>query len=444
MGAAKNLMNHQKTDSADDCPLDGGLQTRNMLCFVGLWCFIYFTAPVSYVGLTHANLLHELGNNDTVANLPHAVYQWMTAIPVLVAWILPHPRWLKPLIVGSLTAKAVMAGIVAVSLWWQWPTRLVTFTVIAFAAVYGAANGVLVATLWEVVCRGVATHRRGRTLGLTFGIGPLLACVGSLAQQVLLSRELLTGYSLGLTFPNGHIALFAGAVPAMLLSVVLGALFVLPAPPDEQAPPSRLTEIASGLREFFTYRPLILAAIAYLLVYSGGNAIFDTVSLHTREILGDASEDTVGLQNFLRFGFKAVAGGVLGWLLSKTHPKATLLTTTGILVFGMLWVLNSTGWWYLISAGLLGAGELFGAYFPNYVVSASAKPHVRANVAYLNLLGSFVGFASYFYGQISDTFGRIATFHAATGILILAMILILTALPPRPGPAPQFGAEIPK
>jgi hypothetical protein len=426
---------------ADDCPLCTGQQSRNILCFAGLWCLIYFTAPISYVGVTHANLLHDLGDSDKVANLPHAVYQWMTAFPIFVAWFLPDPRWLKPLIVGSLTVKTVMTGIVAASLWLRFPSSLITFTVIAFAGVFGAANGVLVTTLWEVLSRGVSTRRRGRALGLTFGIGPLLACVGSLAQQMLLSREPFTGYSFGLVFPVGYVALFAGAVPVMLASVLLGSLFVVPDPLDAKAPASRLTEIGVGLWQFLTYRPLVLAAVAYLLVYSGGNAIFDTVSLHTRTVLGQASADTVGLQNFLRFGFKAVAGGLLGWLLAKTHPKATLLTTTGILLFAMLWVLNTSGWWYLVSAGLLGAGELFGAYFPNYVVSASAPSQVRSNVGYLNLLASLVGFASYFFGQISDNFGRIATFHAATGLLALAMILIVTTLPARPQPCPQPNKE---
>ena len=96
--------------------------------------------------------------------------------------------------------------------------------------------------------------------------------------------------------------------------------------------------------------------------------------------------------------------------------------------------MNASGWWYLVTAGLLGAGELFGVYFPNYITTASAKSQVRANIAYLNLLGALVGFASVIFGQISDRFGRIASFHAATGVLILAMLLIIFALPARPTP----------
>ncbi|MBI3861728.1 MAG: hypothetical protein HY290_07515 [Planctomycetia bacterium] len=424
-------------DPGEDCPLAGARQTRNVICFAALWCCIYLTAPVSYVGVTQANLLKALDNTDTVANLPHAVYQWMTAFPVLVAWFLPHPRLLKPLIFVALTAKVIATSAVAAVLWWPCPASVVTAVVIAFGAIFGAANGVLVTTLWEVVRRGVATRRRGATLALTFGVGPLLACAGSIIQQMLFSKDPLTGYSFGLEFPVSYFALFAGSVPVMMLSVFLGALFVVPIAPDDVVAPSRMHEITAGLRQFFTYRPLILAAVAYLLVYSGGNAIFDTVSLHTKEVLGGATSDTVGIQNFLRFGFKAIAGALLGWLLAKTHPKATLLTTTGILVFGMVWALNTSGNWYLVTAGLLGAGELFGAYFPNYVVSASAKSEVRSNVAYLSLLGALVGFASYLFGTISDHYGRIATFYTATSLLLAATILIVFGLPARPSPRPE-------
>ena len=418
----------------DDCPLPAKLQTRNIVCFAGLWCLIYLTAPVSYVGLTHANLLHDLGNSDTIANLPHAVYQWMTALPILVAWFLPQARLLKPLLVGSLAAKAVLTAVVAMAIWLRLPAAIVTGSVILFAGVFGTANGVMLMTLWEVVRRGVSTARRGVTLGFSFGVGPIAACAGSLIQQMLLAKEPLTGYTFGMSFPNSYLALFASNVPVMVLCVLLAAAFQVPSAADEPVPTSRTSEILDGLRQFATCRPVALGAVAYVLVYSGGNAIFDNVSLHAKDVLGAASPDTVGLQNFLRFGFKAIAGGFLGWLLAKTHPKATLLATTAILLAGMAWAMIASGWWYLMAAGLLGAGELFGAYFPNYIATASAKSQLRVNIAYLTLLGSLVGFASVIFGQIADRFGRMASFHAATGVLILAILLIIFGLPARPTP----------
>jgi hypothetical protein len=430
----------------NDCPLPPSQQTRNIFCFAALWCLIYLTAPISYVGITHANLLKAYGNNNTIANMPHAIYQWMTGVPILVAWFLPQPWLLKPLLVGSLVVKAAMTCVVALAIGLQFPDQVITWSVVAFGAVFGAANGVMIMTLWEVVRRGVATNRRGTLLAYTFGVGPILACVGSVLQQLLLSRELLTGYSIGLSFPDNYLALFAGAIPVMLVCIFLGMAFIVPPFGDEPHNSARLADILGGLRQFVKTKPVLWGAVAYFLVYSGGNAIFDNVSLHTKEVLGKASSpegsqtapvvpsETVGIQNFLRFGFKAIAGAILGWLLAKSHPKAPLLATTGLLLLGMFWALGSSGWWFLLTAGLLGAGELFGAYFPNYISTASAKVHVRQNMAYLNLMGALVGFASVLFGWIADEFGLVASFYAASGILIHALLVIIIVLPARPIP----------
>ncbi len=212
------------------------------------------------------------------------------------------------------------------------------------------------------------------------------------------------------------------------------ASFVIPVPTMEPIDESRVAEILGGLRRFFTYRPLVLGAVAYLLVYSGGNAIMENVSLHAKDVLKEASATSMGTQSFLRFGFKAAAGVLFGWLLTKSNAKVLLLTTTSVLIFGMGWALNVTGWWYLLAMGWLGAGELFGAYFPNYITTSSSKSQVRVNMAYLTLLGSFVGFASVTFGQISDTFGREASFFVALRLLAAAMVLIVFALPAKPLP----------
>lgn len=418
----------------NDCPLSAAEQGRNIFCYAAFWCLHYLAAPVTYVGLTHANLLKELGNSDTVANLPHAVYQWLTAVPILVAWFFPQPKMLKPLLVVPLLVMASMSGAVALTIWAGMSPRVVSIVVIVHGAVFGASGGVLLTTLWEVLRRGVSTSRRGSALGVTFGVGPLLACVGSLAQQALFSKTPIGGLSLGLSFPNNYLALFAAAVPVQLLETLIAASFLIPLPTEEPASESRVAEILGGLRRFFTYRPLVMGAVAYLLVYSGGNAIIDNVSLHAKDVLKEASATTMGTQSFLRFGFKAAAGICFGWLLTKSSAKVMLLTTTSVLIFGMGWALNVTGWWYLIAMGWLGAGELFGVYFPNYITTSSSKSQVRVNMALLNLLSALVGFASVIFGQISDTFGRIASFYVALRFLAAGLVLIVFALPARPTP----------
>jgi hypothetical protein len=271
-------------------------------------------------------------------------------------------------------------------------------------------------------------------MGWTFGLGPVMACVGSLLQQLLLSTEPITGYSFNVSFPDNYMFLFAGAIPVLLASIVLSVAFVVPPPTDESIPTAGLADILGGLLRFLTTGPVLICAIAYVMVYSGGRAIMDNVSLHAKDVLGEASPDTVGVQNFLRFGFKAVAGVFLGYLLAKTNPKATLLATIGLLLLGMAWALTVPGWLYLLTVGWLGAGELFGAYFFNYISTASPKSQVRVNIAYVSLMSIVVGFASVMYGQISDNYGRIASFYVASGILIFALALVVFALPSRPAP----------
>lgn len=418
----------------DDCPLSVAQQTRNIFCYAGFWCLHYLAAPVTYIGTTHANFLKDLGNTDTVANLPHAVYQWLTALPILVAWIFPQPKMLKPLLVAPLLLMSCASAAVALSIGFGLSSRAVTVSVIAHGAAFGLSGGVLLTTLWEVLRRGVSTSRRGKALGIAFGVGPLFACIGSLAQQALFAKQPIGGLTLGLTFPNNYLVLFASAAPLMLLETLVAASFIIPIPTQELTSDSRVAEILGGLRRFFSYRPLIMGAVAYLLVYSGGNAIMDNVSLHAKDVLQEASATTMGTQSFLRFGFKAAAGVFFGWLLIKTNAKVMLLATTSVLILGMVWALNVSGWWYLLAMGWLGAGELFGVYFPNYITTSSSKSHVRVNMAYLTLLGSVVGFASVIFGQISDRYGRIASFHTATGILAAAMLLMLATLPTRPAP----------
>ena len=146
------------------------------------------------------------------------------------------------------------------------------------------------------------------------------------------------------------------------------------------------------------------------------------------------------MQNLLRFSFKAVTGLALGWLLATRGPRAALVATTGLLLVGMGWALQVTGWWYLITAGLLGAGELFGAYFPNYVASASSRRSVRANIALLNLLSTGVGFASVLFGWLATTYGLRSSFYAAAGLLTVALVLIFATLPRRPQPPDELPA----
>ena len=98
---------------------------------------------------------------------------------------------------------------------------------------------------------------------------------------------------------------------------------------------------------------------------------------------------------------------------------------------------------FLISFGILGAGELFGAYFPNYILCCSVKSKMRRNLAFASLITMPVGIAPLLYGQIADAFGSVGgerfgfqmSFIAALTMLVVAIALVLIFLPRHPKPA---------
>ncbi|MFO0919929.1 MAG: hypothetical protein U0872_16675 [Planctomycetaceae bacterium] len=433
-----------KTDPDEDCPLPVSMQNRNIACFATFWAVYYLVAPVSYIGSTHANMLEKLGNSDDINNLPSAMYLWLTFVPVVVTWLFPHPRSLKWLATGAISVMTMITGTVALTLGGGASAEISTLVVIAHGALFGAANGLLIAALWDFLRRGVSTSRRGKALGYAFGLGPLFACVGSLFQDACLTGRLLGGRTFGLEFPQNYVAMFAAAAPLLFLAGLILSRFVVPDSVDaDEASTDRLAEIRRGLSQFVRDRTVFCAVVIYVLVYSGGNAILSNISLLAENVFG-ANSDTVGQQSFLRFSFKAAAGGLLGILLAKVNPRATLLATTSILLFGLAWMLSTTGneRLFLVTFGILGAGELFGAHFPNYVTTASNRRYVRINMAYLGVLNAFTGFAAYGFGVISQHYGalygqmqgRIISVYFAAAILVLSVGLILVLLPANPSP----------
>ena len=149
----------------------------------------YFVAPVFYVGVLHAAVLSSLGFSDTIANLPESAYMWMTPVPVLVAWLWPSTAYLKRILFINYSFKA-LAGILAASLFAFAPGWL-AIGIVTHAAVIGITNGVATICLWELIGRGMSSARRGWTLALTFGIGPLFAVLGSCGSQLILDGNFL-------------------------------------------------------------------------------------------------------------------------------------------------------------------------------------------------------------------------------------------------------------
>ena len=88
--------------------------------------------------------------------------------------------------------------------------------------------------------------------------------------------------------------------------------------------------------------------------------------------MGRAPLELAGVIMALRFGVKAIAGFGLGALALRHGARAAMLATVVLVGCAIAWPFFSTGYGYLLAFGLMGAGELGGVYFSNYVISISA------------------------------------------------------------------------
>jgi hypothetical protein len=145
------------------------------------------------------------------------------------------------------------------------------------------------------------------------------------------------------------------------------------------------------------------------------------------------------MQMALRFGFKIVAGFALAWLLVATNPRALLIATALLTLTAVVWTLVAPRQ-YLIAFGILGAGELFGVYYLNYIERCSAPAQIRRNIGFANMAAMLVGFAPVLYGAISDAFGQNKqlgyqmSFAASIAVLVVTIALVATVLPAQPRP----------
>lgn len=490
------------------CPLAWPEQRRNLILFALCTGMQYLAAPVLYVGITQASLCHKLGADARTANLPGTLFFAMTATPALIAWLSPGVAVLRRNLSLCYGICAAMLATIAVTLSLEVSDSLKLAMVILQGGVSGAVMPAAIALLWEAIGRGSDESKRGLALSLAFGAGPILAVVGSMAQTALLGGDFFGWKFEGVSYPWNFAALFGAGCPVMLLAAALGQFLIVPPAAREarREPLSAVVGLLVGLplmfasvyllyraglidptaagtiirnvvdadvyrsagclagasaaaawvyhfRSILRRRTLLLATLVTILVYAG-NMIPSNMNLFSTEVLGDSPEKYAGLQNALRFGFKVLAGVALGWMLTRTNPRAGVLATSLIFLAAQVWALCATGKWYLVAFGIFGAGELIGVYSPNYIVSASRRGDLRRNMAFMTMMMAPAAPAGYLYGAIVDlvksrrwtALGMTSTAlgfrlsFLVCGLLILSgFILALTLLPkqPRPEPAPS-------
>ncbi|MDA0658026.1 MAG: hypothetical protein O2931_04880 [Planctomycetota bacterium] len=481
------------TAGANECPLPWPDQRRNLILFAVCTGIQYLAAPVLYVGITQASLCDRLGGDTRTSNLPSTLFFAMTAFPALLAWLSPQLSALKRNLICCYFVTVSVLALTAILLASPVSNQLKMAAVILQGGVSGAAMPAVTALQWEVLGRGVAESRRGLTLALAYGLGPLMAVVGSLVQTALLGGSLFGITFTGIEHPYGFIVLFGAGAPIVALGGILSQWFVLPQVTNDIARtplhtvyglllgiPLMFVSVAAmqissvseqeairwlgyvtaigataalvyHFRDILQQRVLFTATVVTVLVYAG-NMIPSNMNLYSEYVLGDIPEKFAGLQNTIRFSFKVTAGLFLGWLLTRTNPRAGILVTSGIFLFSQIWAMLVTGPWYLLAFGIYGAGELVGVYAPNYILSASKPTEVRRNMAFMTMLMAPAAPAGYLYGAIVDfvkeceqqihglsstelsTLGFRLSFLVCAGLIGSGLFVAWRWLPSRPTP----------
>ncbi len=427
-------------DNDETVQLDDRLQNRNAILYVCKFCLIYLCAPILYVGFVQAGLSKQLGASDFLANLPSSAYFLFAAFPIIMAWAIPKVRHLKFAMTAGFGIAGLMGGITAIVLWLPFSNAVRIGFVIAHGAVVACSVGTAWAFEWEILGRGISKAKRGKLFAWTFGLGPLFAVFGSLLTQLVVNREVF-GWTPAfwpmLSYPESYVVLYGATLPLLLIAAALVSNYTVPLPAVEVEREPFISGLFGGFREFISYRLILIACIAYLLIYCG-TAVQNNMVLYTREAVGLAEDTLLGYQLSLRFGSKILAGLVLGWVLTRFNPRMNLFITSLLTLAGACWILMAPlmggGLIFLVAFAFNGAGELMGHYFPYYVLCLSPKAHMRRNMAFLMLLSAPVALAPALYGYVSDRWSLTASFWVSVVIIIGAIALIAIKLPANPQP----------
>lgn len=423
-------------------PLSVAAQQRNVIVFSACTALQYMAGPLLYVGPQQGALCATLGASPLVANLPEIAFSAMTITPAFLAWWLPEVTVLKRILAACYLTAASALALVAIALVLPVSNSLRIAAVILQGAAIGATVPTAIALLWEAIGRGAHPTRRGQALSLAFGIGPFLAVGAALLAQELLKGRLWGLLAEPLTPPWNSVAVFGGGVPLLLTAAVLSlGLQIPPATEAEVREP-----ILTGLTQFLRTPLLARATIVTILLYIG-NTIAANMNLYTEMVLSGDAQSYVNYQYAIRFGAKGLAGILLGWLLTRSHPRAGIVVTGSIFALSLVWALFVTGPAYLIAFGIYGAGELVGVYAPNYILSASAPRHMRRNMAFVTMMMAPAAPAGYLFGAIANSAalgretGLRLSFVVCLAILVAGVGLALWLLPKSPSPESDHGAS---
>ena len=406
--------------SAQPVPREGliteEMTRRNGAIFLLSYLLIYFAAPAIYIGIVQAALIDQLGASATMANLPLSMYKFGSFAPLIVSWLVPH-RLEKYVIVWANVMTAIVLTLVLLTLVLPVSASVRIGALILQGLLQGLSSSTSMIFQLQCLTRGTTPEGRIRVLKRTFTVTPIAAVVGSLGAQWVLGP----GFTL-LDFPYDFAMVYLTAIPCIAGVAYISNRYDLAPLADEPRKPF-FGHLVRTVKEFAASRSLTLAWFAYLLWYCT-LAIIPNLSLYSKEAMGADPQDYSGVMMALRFGCKALGGYGLGWIAMRYGLRASAMWSVALLAIGILWGWGVPDMAYLLAFGFIGAGELGGTYFPNFVAVLSSPEAGTRNLALVQLATPFASFAPAAHGGLADAFGFPASFVFGLVAAAVSMLLV--------------------
>lgn len=401
----------------NELPITPAMDRRNGLLFLLSYAFIYLAAPVSYVGVVQAALCDKLGSSATIANLPSATYLLGGIAPLVLSLIVPHRRE-RAVLVWANGLTAFFLGLVCLTLAAKFPAWIPLTVLVVQGLLQGFAATTAQVFTFQCLARGTTLEGRNRAFKKTYFLTPVCAVLGSLGAQHILNGGLRM-----IRFPDDFAVLYAVGFVCMSAVTGFSLLYQLAPVADEPRVPL-FQHLAESVRDYSRSRPLVLLFLVYVL-WNCALSITPNLSLYTRHVLDRDPKELSGLIMAVRFGCKSVGGYVLGSIALRYGLRTSVMTTSLLLVAGTVWGWATPGYAFLLAFGFLGAGELGGAYIPNYGVSLSQPETTARNISLLTLAQPVSSFSPALFGFLADHFGFGASFLFGLAMAVAAVWLTL-------------------
>jgi MFS family permease len=397
---------------------------HNGWVFTICYIFIFLAAPVVYVGIVQAALFDKLGASKTLANLPASTYLLGQIAPLFFSWLVPY-RLERNMVVWANLATASFSTMVFLTLALPAPTEVRIAAVVLQGLLQGLSASTSFVFMQQCLRRGCSEAGVARTLQRTFSMTPFAAVAGSLGAQYLLNPGLPA-----FPFPYDFALIYLIAIPCSIAIALNARRFRLTEIPERKREPF-FAFLLESARSYFRQPRLATTWIAYVLWYVS-LGIASNLALYAKEAMHRDPADFSGWTMAIRFGGKAAGGFLLGWLAVRFGLRGGALGCIALLAFASAWAWATPGIVYLFAFALIGAGELGGAYLPNYVGSLSPPSESTRNFAIITLATPFSSFAPVLHGALTDHYGFPASF--AFSFLTALLALALVAFQARPSP----------